>query len=375
MFIDNSSSNQPTFSSGTFLPAGRENGYGQISAGDQYDFKSYQYPITLGEKADPHYMVFYINIDSQSKYIGRSSVLGDAPSIEQNRISTGVNQSVAVKAGKKVRDLMDEYFGGAGTGILNMISGAENAMRATEFGKETMDAVSGQFSKTTKRISRAIVLPVPANLSSDYGINWESESLGVSAGFLDNASKTQAQEQFSETGKILGTILGRSAVRAGAAIINNPLSQSIMGDKVLDGKAVTEKLTRSVINPRKEQLFKNVGFRKFNFQWTLVPKSQKEAEAIQNIIREFKFHMHPEMTAGGFFYVYPSEFDMKFYFSGVENTALSKISTCVLTDLKINYTPNNEFVTYKDGMPDAIQLTLAFTELELLTKERIEKGF
>lgn len=373
MFIDNSSSNQPTFSSGTFLPAGRENGYGQISAGDQYDFKSYQYPITLGEKADPHYMVFYINIDSQSKYIGRSSVLGDAPSIEQNRISTGINQSVAVKAGKKVRDLVGEYFGG--TGILNMISGAENAMRATEFGKETMDAVSGQFSKTTKRISRAIVLPVPANLSSDYGINWESESLGVAAGFLDNASKTQAQEQFSETGKILGTILGRSAVRAGAAVINNPLSQSIVGDKLLDGKAVTEKLTRSVINPRKEQLFKNVGFRKFNFQWTLVPKSQKEAEAIQNIIREFKFHMHPEMTAGGFFYVYPSEFDMKFYFSGVENTALSKISTCVLTDLKLNYTPNNEFVTYKDGMPDAIQLTLAFTELELLTKERIEKGF
>lgn len=375
MFIDNSSSNQPTFSSGTFLPAGRENGYGQISAGDQYDFKSYQYPITLGEKADPHYMVFYINIDSQSKYIGRSSVLGDAPSIEQNRISTGINQSVAVKAGKKVRDLMDEYFGGVGTGISNMILGAENAMRATEFGKETMDAMSGQFSKTTKRISRAIVLPVPANLSSDYGINWESESLGVAAGFLDNASKTQAQEQFSETGKILGTILGRSAVRAGAAIINNPLSQSIVGDKVLDGKAVTEKLTRSVINPRKEQLFKNVGFRKFNFQWTLVPKSQKEAEAIQNIIREFKFHMHPEMTAGGFFYVYPSEFDMKFYFSGVENTALSKISTCVLTDLKLNYTPNNEFVTYKDGMPDAIQLTLAFTELELLTKERIEKGY
>ena len=151
MFIDNSSSNQPTFSSGTFLPAGRENGYGQISAGDQYDFKSYQYPITLGEKADPHYMVFYINIDSQSKYIGRSSVLGDAPSIEQNRISTGVNQSVAVKAGKKVRDLMDEYFGGAGTIISDMVSGAENAMRATEFGKETVDAVSGQFSKTTKR--------------------------------------------------------------------------------------------------------------------------------------------------------------------------------------------------------------------------------
>lgn len=374
--LDKILGSQLSFSPDTYLPAGTENGYNQITAGDQYDFKSYQYPITLGEKADPHYMVFYINVDSQSKYIGRNQVLSNAPSLEQNRISTGISDSVLANVGRSVAAAIKERLPDSVSSMAEGAFGsAVDTINSTAIGKSALESVSGQFNKTTKRINRAIILPIPANLGADYGINWESESLGVAAGLLDNSSKLQMQDQFSEAGKLVGTILGRAGVRAGAAIVNNPIMQRIAGEKVLDAKAVTEKLTRSAMNPRKEQLFKNVGFRKFNFQWTLVPKNQKEAETILNIIKEFKFHMHPELTPGGFFYVYPSEFDMKFYFAGVENTALSKISTCVLTDLKVNYTPNSEFVTYKDGMPDSIQLTLAFTELELLTKERIEKGY
>lgn len=377
--LDKILGSQPSFSPDTYLPAGTENGYNQITAGDQYDFKSYQYPITLGEKADPHYMVFYINVDSQSKYIGRNQVLSNAPSLEQNRISAGISDSVLANVGRSVaaaiKEGLPDFMSSAASAAEGAFGSAVDTINSTAIGKSTLESVSGQFNKTTKRINRAIILPIPANLGADYGINWESDDLGVAAGLLDNSSKLQMQDQFSEAGKLVGAILGRAGVRVGAAIVNNPIMQRIAGEKVLDAKAVTEKLTRSAMNPRKEQLFKNVGFRKFSFQWTLVPKNQKEAETILNIIKEFKFHMHPELTPGGFFYVYPSEFDMKFYFAGVENTALSKISTCVLTDLKVNYTPNSEFVTYKDGMPDSIQLTLAFTELELLTKERIEKGY
>lgn len=372
MFIDNSSINQPIFSSGTFLPAGRENGYGQISAGDQYDFKSYQYPITLGEKADPHYMVFYINVDSQSKYIGRTNTLFDASTADQNRIGNGIAGSVVEKVGKEVSNFIGDFIPDF---LKEGVSSIADKITSTDIGKNVKEATAGQFTKTMKRINRAIVLPVPSNLSTDYGISWETESLGVAAGLLDNASKTQAQDQMAESGKIVGQILGRAGIRAGAAVINNPLSQRIFGESIIDGKAVTEKLTRAAINPRKEQLFKNVNFRKFNFSWTLVPKNQKEAVVINDILRELKFHMHPELDTGGYFYIYPSEFDIKFYFIGAENTWLSKISTCVLTDMKVSYTPNNEFITYKDGMPDSIKLDLAFTELELLTKERIEKGF
>lgn len=356
---------------GPFLEE-RENGFGQISLGGQYDFKSYQYPTTLGEKTDPHYMIFYINVDSQSKYIGRTNTLFDASTADQNRIGNGIAGSVVEKVGKEVSNFIGDFIPDF---LKESASSIADKITSTDIGKNAKEATAGQFTKTMKRISRAIVLPVPGNLGTDYGINWETESLGVAAGLLDNASKTQAQEQMAETGKIVGQILGRAGIRAGAAVINNPLSQRIFGESIIDGRAVTERLTRSAINPRKEQLFKNVNFRKFNFSWTLVPKNQKEAVVINDILKELKFHMHPELDTGGYFYIYPSEFDIKFYFKGAENTWLSKISTCVLTDMKVSYTPNNEFVTYKDGMPDSIKLDLAFTELELLTKERIEKGF
>ena len=357
----------PKYSTGSFLPRESSNGYGQISAGDGYDFKSHQYPTNLGEKADPHYMVIYINVDSQSKFAANTGDLGKVNAKDQNRISTGIVESLIGKAGKKVVDYLE--------GFLGMDFDDPKGVTSNKIIDQTLNATSGTFTKSTKRINRAIVLPVPANLGADYGINWEGDSLGAGAALFDSMSTTQSQEMMGDLGKVAGTILARTGARVGAAAVNNPLTQQVFGDKLVDGKALTDKLTRTAINPRKEQLFKSVGFRKFNFSWTLVPKNDKEALVINNIIQELKFHMHPELSAGGFFYVYPSEFDIKFYFKGAENTFLNKISTCVLTDLRISYTPNSEFVTYKDGAPEAIKLDLSFTELELLTKERIAKGY
>lgn len=379
----------PSFTTDSFLTGGQDNGYGQVTAGDgQYEFKSHQYPLTLGEKSDPHYMVFYINVDSQSKFLSKYTDLGNAPNKEQNSIGSGIVGSVLDKVGQVVGDVGSKIgssigsavggvFGGmlGGNFVSGLITDAIDDFKGSKFGSDMTGAVSGQFSKSTKRINRAIVLPIPTNLSSDYGIQWESGDLGMAAGIFADASKTQNQEAYKDMGKVVGTVLGRAGVRVGAAVVNNKAVQGVVGGPVLDAGNVVEKLTRSNINPRKEQLFKSVGFRQFQFQWVLTPKNQKESAAILAIIKEFKLHMHPELTPGGFFYVYPSEFDMKFYFAGVENTALAKVSTCVLTDLKVNYTPRSEFVTYKDGMPDSIQLSLSFTELELLTKERIAVGY
>ena len=343
----------------------------------EYDFKNLQYPKTLGEKEDPHYMIFYINVDSQSKYQGSSaSTVDGVLDAEQNRVSTDISGSnigsiisnVGEKISASLGDILPEYVTGA-------VSKTIDNFGSTDLAKGISDAFAGEFSKTTKRKNRAIVLPVPTNLQSDYGINWESGDLGIAAGLFDSASKTQSQEMMAESGKIVSQIMARAGVRLGAAAINNPLLKRAAGGDILNGGNIVDKMTRTAVNPRKEQLFKNVSFRKFNFSWNLVPKDASEAKVIKDIIYEFKLHMHPELTTGGFFYVYPSEFDLKFYFKGAENTWLNKISTCVLTDMKVNYTPNNDFVTYNDGVTDSVKLDLSFTELELLTKERVEIGF
>jgi hypothetical protein len=85
--------------------------------------------------------------------------------------------------------------------------------------------------------------------------------------------------------------------------------------------------------------------------------------------------MHPEFKdANNFVYVYPSEFDIEYFINGSPNDNLNRISSCVLTEMNVNYSPNGVFSTFPDGTPTQINLTLNFVELETLTKERIEAG-
>jgi hypothetical protein len=58
-------------------------------------------------------------------------------------------------------------------------------------------------------------------------------------------------------------------------------------------------------NPMKEQIFKNVNFRKFTFDYTFSPRDPGEAKAIKKIIKTFKLHMHPEYKdANNFIFIY-----------------------------------------------------------------------
>lgn len=128
-------------------------------------------------------------------------------------------------------------------------------------------------------------------------------------------------------------------------------------------------------NPKKEQVFKGVEFRSFSFEYQFFPRDIDEADNVLRIIEEFKFHMHPEFKDdNNFVYLYPSEFDIFYYQGGEENLNLHRHTSCVLTDLDIDYTPNGQFNTFANGMPTQINVTLAFRELGLLTKDKIKAG-
>ena len=111
------------------------------------------------------------------------------------------------------------------------------------------------------------------------------------------------------------------------------------------------------------------------------PRSQREAREVIDIIEMFKYHQAPELLNGtyGRFLVPPSEFDIQFMYNGQENENIPKVSTCVLTNVDINYAPTGTFAAYETadsnsptkggtGMPVGIGLDLSFTETEIITK-------
>jgi hypothetical protein len=128
-------------------------------------------------------------------------------------------------------------------------------------------------------------------------------------------------------------------------------------------------------NPKKEQVFKGVDFRTFSFDYQFFPRSEPEAANVLNIIKQFKYHMHPEFKdANNFLYIYPSEFDISYYQNGEENMNIHRHTSCVLQEMTVNYTPNGAFTTFPNGMPTQINVTLGFRELALLTKDKVEDG-
>jgi hypothetical protein len=53
---------------------------------------------------------------------------------------------------------------------------------------------------------------------------------------------------------------------------------------------------------------------------------------------------------------------------------INRHTSCVLTDLSVDYSPNGQFTSFSDGMPTQINISLVFKELATLTKEKIQDG-
>ena len=57
-----------------------------------------------------------------------------------------------------------------------------------------------------------------------------------------------------------------------------------------------------------------------------------------------------------------------------ENDYYTRLSTCVLKQCDVNYTPNG-VKSFADGAPTRITMGLTFAETEALTKEKIQQGY
>jgi len=75
----------------------------------------------------------------------------------------------------------------------------------------------------------------------------------------------------------------------------------------------------------------------------------------------------------------PSEFEIHYLHFGKQNEYMNKISKCVCTSVDVDYGPEGEFKTFvEDGRgaaPVHYKLSLSFTELELMTKDKIYNGY
>jgi hypothetical protein len=264
------------------------------------------------------------------------------------------------KAGGALKGIAGGALGGAVAG--GALAGATTTLVSNDFTKIN-------FGQPAKRLKEAIVLYTPQQLSVRYGMQWSEEEMDIATAMATNPELANSLKAVDSQNKSGG---GQSSSKAGGVA---RAAGNVIAAEILKKNAGMSAASRTAGNPRKEQIFKGVDYRRFTFDYQFYPKSAEEAKAALNIIWLFKYHMHPEYKdANNFDYVYPSEFDIEYFINGSPNENLNKISSCVLTEMNVNYSPNGVFSTFPDGTPTQINMTLNFVELETLTKERIEAG-
>ena len=241
-----------------------------------------------------------------------------------------------------------------------------------------------------------IYVPAPSNINFTDTHNWEQGDLG----------KFRAFKYETVDWKMFGQDVG-------ARVFDS--AESLASDQKANAEDVR---TQSVSNPHMEVLYKSPNFRTFSFQYKLIPFEDEDCKTILGIIRtlrhgaatdnsteafrdsafagrgrdltvDFVNNFRPDdeddFTGNDLFgsdnwLAYPQKFRIRFLLkrpdgSIIENPYISRIKTCVITELGVNYTSLGDFTSYENGFPTEIEMTLSFTEVELVKKSDVLRGF
>ena len=361
---------------------------------NKYSISNHAYPNDIEGRQEEYgnnYAMFYINVSEDSKLSRTGSdelFVKDIPPRDQGELAASVQRNgngSLYALGGSIASGLGLFGAGAKAGgtTANFLGGSSKAVKSAEFiggtttlGAATTGVVSStpNFNNQTRRLKTAIKLHMPNFMSTRYSVNYEDKDM-LAAGLAGAAIEggVGLAKAFSEGGlDNVGDSLSNKSNELSSAISAATLQAS---QKAGIGGDVISKLGRIAPNPRREQIFRSVDFRTFQFQYDFYPRSPEEAKNVENIIYQFKYHMHPEYKdSNGFLYIYPSEFDIYYYHGSAENRHVNRHTSCVLTELTVNYAPQGQFTAFKDGMPTQINISMTFKELAPLTKERIEDG-
>ncbi len=351
---------------------------------DPLSFRQLSYPKDVTQDmANGHYMLFYVNVQNKTKYkyygtdskvvggIAEKSVVtrnphNDSTSTKYTYVDDPNDYELSYKKG-----LIDK----GGVGSYN----ASNEVILTPNTSDRMGGVSSVF-KTTTRITDSVALYLPPNVQDSTQATYNDMTTGIvglvaagGANFLNSMKRNDYDAA------------ARSLV-SGVSQITKAALQNIGGEFVdllagVEGSAdLANKAFGQAVNPYMEVIFDQMNTRSFSYNFTFQPRNPAETEQVQRIIKLFRFHMAPELKGAQQRYLtLPSTFDIHYMYNSSsetarENSFYSKIATCVLKGVDVDYTPGG-VKSFSDGAPTQISMSLSFMETELLTKQKINQGY
>jgi len=344
-----------------------------MTIGSKWSYSTLEYPMDIQSRSDMgHYMMFYINIATDSGFGRTNSMTTDKTLASRNKAKKDPAQAAVMAGGG-----FSEEQQGSAPDVTGSSWKPGFKPKVIERKSHQGTASNATGIKRTHRTNDSIVLYMPAQISTNYTADYKETELGANFGEAAGRISKADMSTLGGVGELVKGLSGMAAhqtERAAGALVSTALGGDI--------NAARDKLSNRAQNNFLEACFTGLQFRKFSFQWKFTPKSPEEAKQVMKIIKTFKFHMLPEMKGGehGRWFGTPAEFDLFYMFRGDENEWINKIQTCVLRNMDVNYAPNG-YQTFRpiEGIqgapPTEIDMKLDFQETKLITKEDALKGF
>jgi hypothetical protein len=337
----------------------------------------------LGVEGDPqqgHYIMFMINENTQG------TVSRGAPAA----IRRGRGHKSA-PVGFQDKKFINEH--------LNIGSGenTETFMSAPPAGGLHMDRPG------TTRMAKAITLYMPPSVKVSYKSNYKNQEIGAlaSMGSQMTQSITDEVAKLSRGGPAGfgdSIVAGFKDTAESAGMLGLEALTATRAAATPGSVALAQLSFGAVLGSKMEVMFTDVERRAFSFQFNFIPKSEDESRMVYKIVQTFKEHMLPEYISNfnlpfdlgkfkltqGKIQKIPNTFDIFYFYHSNENPFLNRISTCYLTSLDVDY-GDDKYVTYEPttleggGLegppPQKTAISLSFTEIETITRERAKQGF
>jgi len=339
----------------------------------RFDYGIHQYPEDLGNNDFGHYILFHIFERNTSKYISPTKsataravntvsgfFTGNSPG--QADPEEGLSRSSKV-SGRPIKEELK-------------LSASERSGFSTSYNLRQ----AGKFVQSKDTIA----LYMPPNIEASYKMNYKNSETGIAGTLMQTAgvigegqSLTDYISSQANTANLntVASSIGEIMGAKGALKITSFLGA---GDPV----GQLNKMINEAPNPALEAIFTNVDFRTFSYNFRFTPRSENEVRIVDDIVRLFKFHASPERMFGekvGRHLRMPSEFDIFYMYQGTQNTWFPMIHSCVCTGVDVKYGPSGEQQNFRpiDGSPPPTEtnMTLQFTETEIVTKELVKEGF
>ena len=328
-------------SNATSIPVIGEARTEYIPSPDQYTFGTdrvdARYPANLGVAPFEKWMLFEVKF---ARHIGREGMLVEGK--EKDKTLKSVALYLPPDAlNSELSVTYDE------TGSYGNVGGAvvTNIVRALQSGKEVetnpagapsnglLDKLKRYYDNTTRAVT-GVAAAAPA---------------GVMNVEYNAATKTL---------DALGTLLTSSAPNGGASVNSAAIIQNALG---------------IVPNPRTDIFFQDVGYRTHDLSFVFIPRSRKEAQAIDQILNIFQFYMLPSYGAdskdNSYFIGYPYEFVISMFTQhNGSSHHINTIDRSVLENIQISHATENRvsFVDELGGIeyyPTSTSLRLRFKEV------------